>query len=307
MCSFSPHFFANFPASAFSFAKNLLNYKETRKTRESCGDSLTSFKQRLFALLQPSRAGDKASRLFSILLMGLIFLNTGIVFAYTFPLSAARLGHFRLIEVLSICIFTLEYLLRLWTADLVYPSLSPTRARLRYSRTPLAIVDLLAILPFYLTLLPPFDLTALRVLRLLRLFQLFKLSRYTSSLFLILRVIRKKSAQLLSSMAVVFILILISSLIMYAVENPAQPLVFSNAFSGMWWAVSTLTTVGYGDIYPITVLGKLVASIIALLGIGLLAVPTAIISSGFIEQSGKRSDGFHSEGRYCPHCGKRLR
>lgn len=267
---------------------------------------LSHLKQRLFELLQPSRSNDRLSRLFNLLLLSLIFLNAGIVVAYTFPLSSTHLRFFHIVENLSVCIFTLEYILRLWTADLLYPGELPWRARVRYLHSPLAVIDLLAILPFYLTLLPPFDLTSLRMLRLLRLFQLFKLSRYTSSLSVILRVIQKKSAQLLSSMAVVFILILISSLLMYSVENPAQPQVFDNALSGMWWAVSTLTTVGYGDIYPITMWGKLLGSVIALLGIVLLAVPTAIISSGFIEQSNKRRDSFQNDGRYCPHCGKRL-
>ncbi len=147
----------------------------------------------------------------------------------------------------------------------------------------MAIVDLLAILPFYIPFLLPIDLRILRLIRLLRLFRLFKMNRYTSGLSSIGNVLKKKSDQLVSSIFVVFLLMIISSVIMYYFENPVQPDVFSNAFSGLWWAISTFTTVGYGDIYPLTVAGKIFSAIIALLGIGLVAVPTGIISAGFME------------------------
>jgi len=268
---------------------------------------LWSLKKRVFELLQPSDFSDRLSRVCNLLLMGLIFLNVAIVFAYTFPLPTSLLPILHDLELLSVFIFTLEYLLRLWTSDLLFPSYPPGKARRHYLISGMAIVDLLSIIPFYLPMLIPFDLKVLRAVRLIRLFQLFKLTRYTTSLFSIIHVIRKKSSQLLSSLAVLLILITISSLLMYSVENPAQPTVFNNAFSGMWWAVCTLTTVGYGDIYPITVLGKLFGSVIALLGIGLLAIPTAIISSGFMELSNaKRHDPHDSDGHYCPHCGKKL-
>lgn len=268
---------------------------------------LSHLKERAFNLLQPSDFSDRINRVFDLLLMGLVFLNVAIVVAYTFPLPPSIIPILRDLELLSVFIFTLEYLLRLWTADLLYPSYSPGKARRRYVISGMAIVDLLSILPFYLPMLIPLDLQILRAVRLLRLFQLFKLTRYTTSLSSIIHVFRKKSSQLLSSLAVVLILITISSLLMYSVENPVQPTVFDNAFSGMWWAMSTLTTVGYGDIYPITALGKLIGSVIALFGIGLLAVPTAIISSGFIEQSNaKRHDTHDGDAHYCPHCGKKL-
>lgn len=240
--------------------------------------------------------------------MTLILLNVTIVFAYTFTLPSTIIPIFRSIENVSIFIFSLEYILRVWTADLLYPDYTPGSARLKYIVSWMALIDLLSIIPFYVPMLIPFDLKVLRSVRLLRLFQIFKLTRYTSSLFSILRVIRKKASQLLSSMAVVLILIIISSLLMYSVENPAQPEVFDNALSGMWWAISTLTTVGYGDIYPITAIGRVIGSIIALLGIVLLAIPTAIISSGFIElNNAKHLEEHDTDTHYCPHCGKKLR
>ena len=182
------------------------------------------------------------------------------------------------------------------------------KSMLKYAFSFVGMTDLLAIIPFYLPMLIPYDLKVLRIVRMIRLFQIFKLTRYTSSMRSIWFVIRHKSAQLISSILVIFMLITIVSLIMYHVESSAQPDVFKNAFSGMWWAIATLTTVGYGDIYPITALGKFMASIISLLGIGFVAVPTAIISSGFIEQIEIKNEkdigkGYH----YCPHCGKKLR
>lgn len=268
---------------------------------------LYALRKRVFQILQPSTFGDSMSRSIDVFLIALILLNVGIVFAHTFSLPSPLLPFLRTIETLSIFIFSLEYGLRVWTADFLYPDYTPGSARLRYIVSWMALIDLLSILPFYLPMLIPFDLKVLRSIRLLRLFQIFKLTRYTSSLISILRVMQKKSSQLLSSMAVVLILIVISSLLMYNVENPAQPEVFTNAFSGMWWAISTLTTVGYGDIYPITPLGKLIGSVIALLGIVLLAIPTAIISSGFIEfNNAKHHEEQDTRTHYCPHCGKKL-
>ena len=146
----------------------------------------------------------------------------------------------------------------------------------------MAIVDLLAILPFYIPFLLPIDLRILRLIRLLRLFRLFKMNRYTSGLSSIGNVLKKKSDQLVSSIFVVFLLMIILRLLCITLKT-CSTRCFSNAFSGLWWAISTFTTVGYGDIYPLTVAGKIFSAIIALLGIGLVAVPTGIISAGFME------------------------
>ena len=211
----------------------------------------------------------------------LILINTVTIIAATFSLSALKIRIFLIIEIVSVIIFSVEYILRLWTADLLYPEKKPFIAHIKFFFSP--IVDLLAILPFYIPFLLPIDLRILRLIRLLRLFRLFKMNRYTSGLSSIGNVLKKKSDQLVSSIFVVFLLMIISSVIMYYFENPVQPDVFSNAFSGLWWAISTFTTVGYGDIYPLTIAGKIFSAIIALLGIGLVAVPTGIISAGFME------------------------
>lgn len=139
------------------------------------------------------------------------------------------------------------------------------------------------------------------MLRIVRLFRVFKLNRYTSALSTIATVFKKKKSQLISSIFVVLLLMIIAAVLMYSIENEAQPDVFENAFSALWWAIATLTTVGYGDIYPVTVLGKILSAVIALLGIGLVAVPTGIISAGFMETID------HDEEKcYCPYCGKKI-
>jgi voltage-gated potassium channel len=168
---------------------------------------------------------------------------------------------------------------------------------------------LLSILPFYLPFFFNVDLRVLRSLRLARLLRIFKANRYTYAIQKVLFVIKNKSTELLSSIFVIFVLMLISSVLMYSVESPVQPEVFKNGFSGLWWAVATFTTVGYGDIYPITSIGRFLSAIIALLGIGLVAVPTGIVTSGFMEANSEENENENSsddEKHFCPYCGKNL-
>jgi voltage-gated potassium channel len=169
----------------------------------------------------------------------------------------------------------------------------------------MAIVDLLAILPFYLPFIIPIDLRVLRAIRLFRLLRLLKVNRYTNALSDVGNVLKRKATQLLSSMFVVLILMVIASILMYSIENEAQPAIFENAFSGLWWSIATLTTVGYGDIYPVTIAGKILGAVIALLGIGLVAVPTGIISAGFMEDiTQANKDNEHIN--FCPYCGNKI-
>lgn len=244
---------------------------------------IVKIKKRIFEIIQSSGDGDILSKLFDIIIIALIIINVASVIAETFVLPSTVSKVLNYVEIVSVIIFTIEYLLRLWTADLLYPDYSRTRARLKYIFSFMAIIDLLAILPFYIPFLIPIDLRVLRTLRVIRLFRLFKINRYTNALTTISQVFKNKASQLLSSMFIVILLMIIASVIMYNVENPAQPDKFQNAFSGLWWAIATLTTVGYGDIYPVTAIGQFLSAVIALLGIGLVAVPTGIISAGFTE------------------------
>lgn len=264
-------------------------------------------KNRIFEIIQAANPDDKASKFFDIGLIVLILLNVCLVIADTFSLPPRLQIISKYIETGSVIIFTIEYFLRIWTADLLYPEKNFFVAKIRYIVSFLAIIDLLAILPFYLPLLFPIDLRVLRMLRIIRLFRVFKINRYTNALTSIVNVFKIKKHELLSSVFVVLLLMTVASVLMYSIENNAQPEVFKNAFDALWWALATLTTVGYGDIYPITVLGKILSSIIAILGIGLVAVPTGIISAGFIEAMSKEEKKESDENiKYCPYCGKKI-
>lgn len=241
-------------------------------------------KQRVFEIIQSATDGDVASKIFDIIIIiVLIIINVITVIADTFNLPKIVQNIFYYIELVSVIIFTIEYALRIWTADLLYENMRPTKARLKYIFSFMALIDLFAILPFYIPFIIPIDLRVLRMLRIIRLFRIFKVNRYTNALTTIGSVFNKKKSQLLSSIFIVSLLMIIASVLMYNIENKAQPEAFSNAFDALWWAVATLTTVGYGDVCPITIMGKILSSVIAILGIGLVAVPTAIISSGFME------------------------
>lgn len=244
------------------------------------------FKKRLFDIINPSPNSKRktASVVFDVFFISLIVINVLLVILETFSgFSESVNSLFRTVELVSVIIFTVEYVLRLWTSNYLFPNKKAAAARVKYTFSFMALVDLFAILPFYLPLLFPIDLRILRLLRLLRLIRLFKINRYTTALSSVGSVLKRKAAQLVSSFFVVVILMLMASIFMYAIESDAQPGVFENALSGLWWAVATLTTVGYGDIYPITVFGQIIGAIVALLGIGLVAIPTGIISAGFIE------------------------
>lgn len=267
---------------------------------------MKKIKQRVFEIIQVAGDGDRASSIFDLSIIVLIILNVALVIIDTFTIPAAIKGIFNVVEVVSVLIFTAEYILRVWTADLLYPGRTALRARLRYIGSFMAIIDLLAILPFYLPFIFPIDLRVLRVLRVVRLFRIFKFNRYTNAFSTIWKVLKRKSSQLLSSIFVVLLLMIIASVLMYNIENQAQPDTFDNAFSALWWAIATFTTVGYGDIYPITAAGKFLSAIIAMLGIGLVAVPTGIITAGFMEQIDEPEERAEDEKKYCPYCGHKL-
>lgn len=212
-------------------------------------------------------------------------VNVSVTILYTFDQMELNYGNTLLsIEAITIAFFAVEYLLRLWTARFMYPNMTPSKAVKRYAKSFSGIVDLLSFLPYYLPIFFPSGATVFRMFRVIRLFRLFQINAYYDSLNVIAEVINSKRQQLFSSVFTISLLMLASSLCMYSLEHEAQPEVFSNAFSGMWWSVSTLLTVGYGDIYPITTLGKIFSIFITFLGVGMVAIPTGIISAGFVDQ-----------------------
>jgi len=258
-------------------------------------------KNKIYELLDATVIESKLERNLNIFLMGLIFLNVIAVILETEKSLAVRYkGLFHWFEIISVIIFSVEYLLRLWSSTENKKFQHPILGRVKYALSPMALIDLLAILPFYLPMFIPVDLRFLRALRLFRLFRLFKVSRYVKSLRTIKNVFIEKKEELLIAIFSVLILLVFSSSLMYFVEHEAQPDVFSSIPAAMWWGISTLTTIGYGDMYPITTLGKFLGGIIALLGIGLFALPAGILASGFAGEIQKKD----KKERKCPHCGQ---
>lgn len=262
-----------------------------------------NIRKRIWEIIEVAKPGDTASRVFDISILTLIFFNVVAVIVGSVQSIRARFETFLdLFELVSVLIFTVEYLARLWscTTDTRFPR--PVGGRLRFAFRAMPLIDLLAILPFYL----PFtgvDLRSLRVLRLLRILRVAKVGRYYSSLQLIKNVLRSKKEELVLTSAVMALLLVISSSVLFYCENSVQPDAFSSIPATMWWAVATLTTVGYGDIYPVTVLGKFCAGIIAILGVGMFALPTGILGAGFVGEIEKSKQNQTK----CPHCGKELR
>jgi voltage-gated potassium channel len=250
-------------------------------------------KWRIYKIIEKAVDGDTGSAVFDWLLIILICLNIIAVIFSSFDYINNRYDKlFTYFEYFSILVFTIEYLLRLWTAPYKFP-LSPKWSSffsyIRFIFSFMGIFDLCAILQFYIPFVI-FDLRVLRVFRLFRLLRIFKLTRYNKSFDLIGRVFKSEKDKLLMTFFIVGIMLLLASSVMYAAENAVQPDVFPNILATLWWAVVTLTTVGYGDVYPVTVLGKLLSGVISILGIILIALPSGIISSGFIKEYEKEKE-----------------
>lgn len=243
-------------------------------------------KEKIFNIIQIGDKSNRISRMFDIFITVTIVANILVTFLQTFDELAFLTTVFKGVEYVTVFIFCVEYILRIWTAEYLYPDKSRGRSRLRFLVSFDGIVDLLTIVPvFFLS-----GFVIFRMLRVARIFHLFRLNAKYDSFNVITTVLYEKRNQIISSVFIVLILMLASSLCMYSVEHDAQPTVFRNAFSGIWWSMSTLLTVGYGDIYPVTTLGRVMAICIAYLGVGVVAIPTGIISAGFVEQYQRKSN-----------------
>lgn len=245
-----------------------------------------TLKERIFEIIQIGNQDDLPSLLFDWFIVAVILINIISMFLETFDEIAPFFGIIKVLEDVTIGIFCIEYALRIWTAKYLYPERSEGMARLRFLRSFDGIVDLLTILPFFFLS----GFIVFRMLRVVRIFHLFRINAQYDSFNVITTVLLEKKNQIVSSVFIILILMFASSLGMYNAEHAAQPDVFRNAFSGIWWSMSTLLTVGYGDIYPVTFVGKLMAIIIAFLGVGAVAVPTGIISAGFVEQYTRKAN-----------------
>lgn len=263
-------------------------FKRTRNLRDQ-----------IWRVMSKENSSDKAAKIFSYSLITLILLNILAFILYT--VDGIR-AHFELelycFEIFSVLVFMIEYIFRIacCTADPQYSN--SIRGRIKYALTPLAVIDFWSVAPFFIPVFGT-SLLGIRFLRVLRIFRLAKFNRFHNALLITGRVIAKSKESLILIITFTSSIILISSILMYFVEREVQPDKFGSVPAAIWWAIITLTTIGYGDVAPITVAGKIITSLVALLGIGAIAFPAGIIGSGFVREMEKTK----SEPAVCPVCG----
>ena len=268
-------------------------------------------RRRVYEILNHPRPDDRPARFINIALLLLIAANVVASILETEAEVARRApAFFEWFERVSVVIFTIEYVLRLWscTADPSYAR--PVSGRVRMAVTPMALIDLCAIAPFYVELLLPgaIDLRFLRVLRLMRMFRLLRYARIADALAMMVRVLHSKRVELLVSLAIVVVAMLLAAGAIYLTERDEPETQLSSIPRAMWWAVVTITTIGYGDMIPTTAAGKVIGGFVAFIGICAVALPVGIVSSGFIDElnSRKRRATAPADARTCPHCGSAL-
>ena len=268
---------------------------------------IQKYRKQTYFLFSPDE-GDKWGTRVDWFIMLLIAVNVTAVILQTVDSIAATYElQFQYFEIFSVSVFTIEYLARVWSEvegiweDNANKTITDhIRTRIYVLTRPLLIIDLVAILPFYLSAAGlGIDLRFLRALRLIRFLRLFKLVRYSESMRAFALAFNKKKGQLIVALTANGLLLIIASSVMYFIETKAQPDQFGSIPEAMWWGIVTLTTVGYGAVRPVTPLGQLVGSVVAVLGIGLFALPASIMASGFIEESSY-------ETQTCPDCGYQI-
>lgn len=251
-------------------------------------------RRRVHEILERSRPSDRVGRWVDLALIVLILGNVAAAILETVPSLAAAAGEFfRWFEVVSVAVFTVEYGLRMWSCvEAKSAAGRPWAARGRYALSWPALIDLAAILPFYLAMFFSLDLRMLRILRLLR---LFKLSRYSSAFGMLADVMRREAGTLLVCFAILAALLVVTATGAYLAEREAQPEAFGSIPAAMWWAMATLTTVGYGDVTPVTALGKIFGGVVTVLGVGMAALPAGILASGLSAELAQRRAALKTE------------
>lgn len=259
-----------------------------------------TLRRRIYLTLEPTEKGGILERVFELLLIAIIVLNIIAIVCESIKDFHQQYEHFfHKFEVFSVIFFTLEYACRVYSIVENKRYENPVTGRLKFMGTPMAVIDLMAFVPFYLTFLP-LDLRFLRIFRLMGLFRMFKVARYMHALSMFKKVLYDRREQLVLSIIFILFILVIISTTMYYVEREAQPDKFTSIPATMWWGIATLTTVGYGDMVPITGLGRVLGGVFAITGVGLLALPAGILSSGFFEMMHR------PRSRKCPHCGEQI-
>lgn len=256
-------------------------------------------RRQVYEWLEPGEQSNHWEHLIDVVVMFLILVSVVVVVLQSMPELNEYDRALADAERWCVYFFTVEYILRIWTCVENPAFAGAVAGRLRYLRSAFGIIDLLALAPFYLAPLAASNTVVFRLLRIFRLVRVLKFGRYNASVSLLIRVFRSRREELLLSLVLVVTLVVISSTIMYAVEHDAQPKAFSSIPAAMWWGVVTLTTVGYGDVFPITTAGKMVAGVSVLLGVGLFALPAGILASGFAEEMQRHGNAGRKLKRAC--------
>jgi voltage-gated potassium channel len=259
-----------------------------------------TLRRTLFRLLEAAEEHDTASRMVDLFLVTMITLSViAVVLESMASIEQAYGTALHRFEVFTVTVFTIEFCLRIWVSIEADPSLAaqPVRQRLRFLFSFHAVIDFLAILPFYLLASGVFGMIDLRFLRAIRLLRILKLTRYFSALNLLFHAIRENSRALGASFLILLTIMLLAASGMYYFERTSQPEDFGSIPAAMWWAFATLTTVGYGDVTPITVGGKIFGALMAVVGIGMVALPTSILASGYSEQLRINTEKYRSRAK----------
>lgn len=259
------------------------------------------FKKDVHILLHPELGNSKWDKFLNAFILTLIVLNVVAVMLETVhPLYKQYKTAFDTFDLISVIIFTIEYILRVWSSNVEKKYAGSVKGRLKYMLTGGALIDLLAFFPWYLHHIIGFDLRVLRILRLLRFLRLFRLTAYTKSAQMIFNVFSSRIKELLLSLLLAIFLIIISSCIIYFAEHNVEGTQFTSIPATLWWSVVTLTTTGYGDMYPVTAIGRALTGVIMLTGVAFFALPAGIITAGFLDEMRIIRKGKNYK---CPHCG----
>ena len=253
-----------------------------------------TLRKKMACLFEGTGEYHRAGHILDIMLISLIMANVIAIVIESIPSVALKYyDEFLVLEIVSVAIFAVEYLARLWACvdKTKYIAIegSNSKRRLKYFLSPLALIDLIAILPSLMMFLFPLDLRFLRVLRLLR---VFKLTRYSRAMQLLLQAFMDEGSSLMAAFFIMAVVLILASCGIYLIEHDIQPDTFGSIPAAMWWAMATLTTVGYGDVVPITAMGKFFGGVITLLSMGMVAIPTGLLASSFSEQIRKRRQFF---------------
>ncbi len=260
-------------------------HREQRHERHAAFASASELKRQTFYALENPRRGKLLAKTLGYALFVLILLNAIVVFVSAQPgLDPITSSVINVFYTFSTVCFFLEYLARIWIADMAFGDCTRVRARLRYLFSPLGLIDLLSFFPNMVAWFIPMSPTLRTIINVVRLVRLVKISRYMRGFRTIGRVLEKRRSEIIAAFMVIGLLIVVASVVMYEIEHPAQPDKFNSLLSGVYWAVTTITATGYGDLVPITPLGRIVGSLIMFLSVALVAIPGGIFSAGFVAE-----------------------